>query len=133
MFFTLLVAAIPISLADLKYSKIPNIYLLYLSIFCAPFVIINGLGSISRLLASLLVVMFLHLCGMGMGDVKLLLVILITHNSDQQFSSLNYFSCLLLIATMHVLVLGLKDQSMSRLVPLAPSIFAGLVLYMATR
>jgi Flp pilus assembly protein protease CpaA len=133
VFLALLVAAIPISLADLKYSKIPNIYLLYLSIFCAPFVIINGLGSISRLLASLLVVVFLHLCGMGMGDVKLLLVILITHNADQQFSSLNYISCLLPIATMHVLLLGLKDQSMPRKIPLAPSIFAGLVLYMATR
>jgi Flp pilus assembly protein protease CpaA len=133
VFLPLLVAAIPISLADLKYSKIPNIYLLYLSIFSAPFVIINGLGSISRLLASLLVVMFLHLCGMGMGDVKLILIILITHNADQQFSSLNYISCLLLIATMHALLLGLKDQSMPRKIPLAPSIFAGLVLYLATR
>ena len=129
----LLVAAIPISLADLKYSKIPNVYLLYLSILCVPFVIINGLGSIARLLTALLVLLFLHLGGMGMGDVKLLLIILLTHNSDQQFSSLNYLSCLLLIATMHVLLLGLKDQSLPRKIPLAPSIFAGLVLYMATR
>lgn len=133
MFLPLLVAAIPISLADLKYSKIPNVYLLYLSILCVPFVIFNGLGSIVRLLTTLLVLLFLHLGGMGMGDVKLLLIILITHNSDQQFSSLNYFSCLLLIATMHVLLLGFKDQSMPRKIPLAPSIFAGLVLYMATR
>jgi len=133
VFLPLLVVAIPISLADLKYSKIPNVYLLYLSILCVPFVIINGLGSIVRLLTTLLVLLFLHLGGMGMGDVKLLLIILITHNSDQQFSSLNYFSCLLLIATMHVLLLGFKDQSMPRKIPLAPSIFAGLVLYMATR
>ena len=133
MFLPLLVAAIPISLADLKYSKIPNVYLLYLSILCVPFVIFNGLGSIVRLLTTLLVLLFLHLGGMGMGDVKLLLIILITHNSDQQFSSLNYFSCLLLIATMHVLLLGFKDQSMPRKIPLAPSIFAGFVLYMATR
>ena len=133
MFLPLLVAAIPISLADLKYSKIPNVYLLYLSILCVPFVIINGLGSIARLLTALLVLLFLHLGGMGMGDVKLLLIILITHNSDQKFSSLKYFSCLLLIATMHVLLLGFKDQSMPRKIPLAPSIFAGLALYMATR
>ena len=133
MFLPLLVAAIPISLADLKHSKIPNVYLLYLSILCAPFVIINGLGSIVRLLTALLVLLFLHLGGMGMGDVKLLLIILLTHNSDQQFSSLNYFSCLLLIATMHVLLLGFKDESTPRKIPLAPSIFAGLALYMATR
>ena len=133
MFLPLLVAAIPISLADLKYSKIPNVYLLYLSILCVPFVIINGLGSIARLLTALLVLLFLHLGGMGMGDVKLLLIILITHNSDQKFSSLNYFFCLLLIATMHFLLLGFKDRSMPRKIPLAPSIFAGLVLYMATR
>ena len=133
MCLPLLVVAIPISLADLKYSKIPNVYLLYLSILCAPFVIINGLGSIVRLLTALLVLLFLHLGGMGMGDVKLLLIILLTHNSDQQFSSLNYFSCLLLIATMHVLLLGFKDESTPRKIPLAPSIFAGLVLYMATR
>jgi Flp pilus assembly protein protease CpaA len=133
VFFTLLVATIPISLADLKYSKIPNIYLLYLSLFSAPFVIINGLGSIPKLLTSLLVVLLLHLCGMGMGDAKLLLIILITHNSDHQFSSLNFFTFLLLIATMHVLLLGLMDQSVPRKIPLAPSIFAGLALYMATR
>jgi Flp pilus assembly protein protease CpaA len=96
-------------------------------------VIINGLGSIPKLLASVLVLLLLHLCGMGMGDVKFLLIILITHNSDQQFSSLSFFTFVLLIATMHVLLLGLKDQSVPRKLPLAPSIGAGLALYMATR
>ena len=133
MLFILSLAAIPISLADSKSFKIPNVYLWLLLLGLAPFIAVNGLGSISRLVSTFLIVLTLHLCGMGMGDVKLLLLIVLAFNSDREFSSLTFFSYLLCVATIHVLILTLKNQMMVRKLPLAPSIFVGLALYMATR
>jgi len=131
--FILSLAAIPISLADSKSFKIPNVYLWLLLLGLAPFIAVNGLGSISRLVSSFLIVLTLHLCGMGMGDVKLLRLIVLAFNSDREFSSLTFFSYLLGVATIHVLILTLKNQMMVRKLPLAPSIFVGLALYLATR
>ena len=133
MLFILSLAAIPISLADSKSFKIPNVYLWLLFLGLAPFIAANGLGSISRLVTSFLIALTLHLCGMGMGDVKLLLLIVLAFNSDREFSSLTFFSYLLGVATIHVLILTLKNQMMVRKLPLAPSIFVGLALYLATR
>ena len=133
MLFILSLAAIPISLADSKSFKIPNVYLWLLFLGLAPFIAVNGLGSISRLVTSFLIALTLHLCGMGMGDVKLLLLIVLAFNSDREFSSLTFFSYLLGVATIHVLILTLKNQMMVRNLPLAPSIFVGLALYLATR
>ena len=133
MLFILSLAAIPISLADSKSFKIPNVYLWLLSLGLAPFIAVNGLGSISRLVSSFLIVLTLRLCGMGMGDVKLLCLIVLAFNSDRQFSSLTFFTYLLGVATIHVLILTLKNQMMVRKLPLAPSIFVGLALYLATR
>ena len=133
MLFILSLAAIPISLADIKSFKIPNVYLWLLFLGLAPFIAVNGLGSISRLVSFFLIVLTLHLCRMGMGDVKLLCLIVLAFNSDRQFSSLTFFSYLLGVATIHVLILTLKNQMMVRKLPLAPSIFVGLALYLATR
>ena len=133
MLFILSLAAIPISLADTKSFKIPNVYLWLLFLGLAPFIAVNGLGSISRLVSTFLIVLTLYLCGMGMGDVKLLCLIVLAFNSDRQFSSLIFFSYLLGVATIHVLILTLKNQMMVRKLPLAPSIFVGLALYLATR
>jgi len=131
--FILSLAAIPISLADTKSFKIPNVYLWLLFLGITPFIAVNGFGSIARLMSSFLIVLTLHLCGMGMGDAKLLCLIVLAFNSDRQFSSLIFFSYLLGVATIHVLILTLKNQMMVRKLPLAPSIFVGLALYLATR
>ena len=133
MLFILFLAAIPISLADSKSFKIPNVYLWLLFLGLAPFIAVNGLGSISRLVSSFLIALTLHPCGMGMGDVKLLCLIVLAFNSDREFSSLTFFTYLLGVATIHVLILTLKNQMMVRKLPLAPSIFVGLALYLATR
>ena len=133
MLFILSLAAIPISLADSKSFKIPNVYLWLLFLGLAPFIAVNGLGSISQLVSSFLIVLTLYLCGMGVGDVKLLCLIVLAFNSDRQFSSLTFFSYLLCVATIHVMILTLKNQMMVRKSPLAPSIFVGLALYLATR
>jgi Flp pilus assembly protein protease CpaA len=64
--------AIPISLADIKSYSIPNIYLIWLSFLCTPHVIMQGLGPGPRILSVIAILLVLHLCGLGMGDVKLL-------------------------------------------------------------
>lgn len=126
-------AAVPISIADLKSFKIPNVYLWLLFFGIAPFIVINGFGSLWQLLNAVLVVFIIHLFGMGMGDVKLLIVIFLAFNSDPDFSYFALFSYLLSIAIIHLLILTLKRRKIVRNLPLAPSIFMGLALYLATR
>lgn len=133
MLFIISLFAVPISLADLKSLKIPNIYLWLLCIGLTPFIATHGLGSVSRLAGSVSIIFILNLCGIGMGDVKLLLLIALAFNFDHQFSFLFFSSYLLAIATIHVLVLALKYEFLPRRLPMAPSIFIALWLYLATR
>jgi Flp pilus assembly protein protease CpaA len=132
MWFPFLVLAIPISLADLKSFKIPNVYLVMLSLLCAPYVFFNGLGQISVILAALFILLMLNLLGLGMGDAKLLSIILLTLNSDGH-SDLTLLAVLIIIsASLHVMWRTLKNRTLPRRIPLAPSIFVGLALYLAT-
>lgn len=132
MWLPFLVLAIPISLADLKSLTIPNVYLVMLSLLCAPYVFFNGLGQISTILVALFILLMLNLLGLGMGDAKLLLIILLTLNSDG-YSDLTLLAALItLSASLHVMWRTLKNQTLPRRIPLAPSIFVGLALYLAT-
>ena len=74
--------AIPISLADIKSYSIPNIYLIWLSVLCMPHVLMQGLGPVPRILFVFAILAVLHLCGLGMGDVKLLAIVALMLNSD---------------------------------------------------
>lgn len=133
MWFPFLVLAIPISLADLKSFTIPNVYLVMLSLLCAPYVFFNGLGQISVILAALFILLMLNLLGLGMGDAKLLSIVLLTLNSDG-YSDLTLLAVLIILsASLHVMWRTLKNRSLPRRIPLAPSIFVGLALYLATQ
>lgn len=133
MWLPFLVLAIPISLADLKSFTIPNVYLVMLSLLCAPYVFFNGLGQISVILAALFILLILNLLGLGMGDAKLLSIILLTLNSDG-YSDLTLLAVLIILsASLHVMWRTLKNRSLPRRIPLAPTIFVGLALYLATQ
>jgi Flp pilus assembly protein protease CpaA len=133
MWLPFLVLAIPISLADLKSLTIPNVYLVMLSLLCAPYVFFNGLGQISTILVALFILLTLNSLGLGMGDAKLLLIILLTLNSDG-YSDLTLLAALItLSASLDVMWRTLKNRSLPRRIPLAPSIFVGLALYLATQ
>jgi Flp pilus assembly protein protease CpaA len=133
MWFPFLVLAIPISLADLKSFTIPNVYLVMLSLLCAPYVFFNGLGQISEILAALFILLMLNLLGLGMGDAKLLSIVLLTLNSDG-YSDLTLLAVLIILtASLHVMWRTLKNRFLPRRIPLAPSIFVGLALYLATQ
>jgi Flp pilus assembly protein protease CpaA len=132
MWLPFLVLAIPISLADLKSFTIPNVYLVILSLLCAPYVFFNGLGQISVILAALFSLLMLNVLGLGMGDAKLLSIILFTLNSDDH-NELSLLAVLIILsASLHVMWRTLKNRSLPRRIPLAPSIFGGLLLYLAT-
>jgi Flp pilus assembly protein protease CpaA len=133
MWLPFLVLAIPISLADLKSFTIPNVYLVILSLLCAPYVFFNGLGQISVILAALFILLMLNVLGLGMGDVKLLSIILFTLNSDDHNELTLLAVLIILSASLHVMWRTLKNRSLPRRIPLAPSIFVGLALYLATQ
>ena len=132
MLFLFFLASLPISLADLRYNKIPNIYLSLLAIALIPVLVMNGLGPIQELLVSASFLAALNLCGMGMGDIKLLALIVVYLNISSDLSLVEFFGYLLSIAALHIVASGLKNRKLPKSIPLAPSIFLALALYLAT-
>ncbi len=133
MLLRFVLIATPISLADIKSYSIPNIYLIWLSFFCTPHVLIQGLGPVPRILSVIAILLVLHLCGIGMGDVKLLGIVALMLNSDPQTAFFNLGFSIALCAVIYAIVLTLWNRELPRKIPLAPSIFIGLALYLATR
>ena len=132
MWFPFLVLALPICLADLKAFRIPNVYLLLLSLLCAPVVLVHGVGSLSSMLLVAAILIVLSVVGLGMGDVKLLVVAALTLNSAKDSDLVLLVTLILLSASLHVLWQTLRNRAILQRIPLAPSIFAGLALYLAT-
>jgi Flp pilus assembly protein protease CpaA len=128
-----LIAALPISLADIKSYSIPNIFLIWLSFLCTPYVLVHGLGSVSRILLTLAILAILHLCGLGMGDVKLLAIVALMLNSDPRAAFFSLGFNIVLCAVVYAITQTLWNRELPRKIALAPSIFIGLTLYLATR
>ena len=133
MSFALFLVSVPICIADMKEHKIPNIYLSVMLLLTIPLLIINGLGDLTQLCLFLVALVVLHLFGMGMGDVKLLFIIGAALNSSGIYGYFSYASYILLCAALHLISLRLIKRSTPDQMPLAPSIFMGLFLYLATR
>ena len=132
MWLPFLIAALPISLADLRTFTIPNVYLRWLSLLCAPFLLLHGFGPALNLIAALLILVCLYLIGLGMGDVKLLAIMSLSLNSDSK-ANLSFLALLILLSTIsHVIFKSLRTHELPCRIPLAPSIFVGLALYLAT-
>jgi Flp pilus assembly protein protease CpaA len=133
MTLALFLMSIPICIADLKEHKIPNIYLSVMLVLLSPLLITNGLGDLTQLCVYLVALVVLHLFGMGMGDVKLLSIIGAALNSLGFYGYFSLASCILLYAALYLISLRLIKRSTPDQMPLAPSIFMGLFLYLATR
>ena len=121
--------ALPICIADLSTFVIPNIYskiLFYLTLIHLTFF---GFGQLSDLVVSLVVLLLLLLIGIGMGDVKLLALILLTHS----FHSTEYIAYVFLMAMVHIVILTGIHRVIPSKIALAPSIFIGLATYLAAR
>ena len=125
--------ALPISLADIRSYSIPNIYLIWLAVFCTPHVLMQGLGPVPRILIVIAILLVLHLCGLGMGDVKLLAIVALMLNYDPRTAFLNLGFSIAFCAVVYAITETLVNRELPRKIALAPSIFAGLALYLATR
>jgi Flp pilus assembly protein protease CpaA len=127
-----LLAALPISLADIKSYAIPNIYLIWLAFLCTPYVLLHGLGPVPRILAIVAILAVLQLSGLGIGDVKLIAIVALMLNSEPQPAFHHLGICLILCAVVHVIMETLWKGELPRKIALAPSIFLALRLYLAT-
>lgn len=132
MWLPLLLAAVPISLADIKTFTIPNVYLWWLSLTCAPYLLLHGLGPITNLVGVILILAALSFLGLGMGDVKLMTIISILVNSDKAGNFSLLALLILLSASSYAIIEALRNHRFPHTIPLAPSIFAGMALYLAT-
>ena len=133
MWLTFLIAAVPISLADIKSYSIPNTYLIWLCFLCTPYVLVHGIGPVSRILVIVVILAVLQLCGLGMGDVKLLTILVLMLNSDPLTNFHHFGICLTLCAVVYAIMETLWKGELPSKIALAPTIFAGLTLYLATR
>ena len=133
MWWPFIALAFPISLADVRSYSIPNIYLWWLLALCTPRVVFYGFGPIPRIFLIIVILALLLLVGLGMGDVKLLSIIFLNLNplSNINFEELAIF--LICSATVYAISETLWKRKLPQKIPLAPSIFAGLALYLASR
>ena len=88
-----------------------------------------GFNLLSNVITSCAVLVFLVVFGIGMGDIKLLGLILITH----PYSAMQFVGSILVLAMVHIVVLIAFHRGIPSKIPLAPSIFVGFVSYLATR
>jgi Flp pilus assembly protein protease CpaA len=133
MWWPFVALAFPISLADVRSYSIPNIYLWWLVALCTPHFVLYGFGPSPRILSNIVVLALLHLVGLGMGDVKLLSIIFLYLNplSNISFEALAMF--LMCSATVYAISETLWIRKLPQKIPLAPSIFGGLALYLVSR
>jgi Flp pilus assembly protein protease CpaA len=131
--YALFAFSLPIALADLKFHKIPNIYLWLLTIFLIPHLVVNGFGDLKVLFILLFSTILFHLLGMGMGDLKLLVVIGVWLNSAGVSGIPNFGLLILFCLMIHFMLVSLNKRRLARYIPMAPSIFIGLGLYLASR
>jgi len=125
----LFVLALPICIADLSTFIIPNIYtkilfylmLIHLSLF--------GFGQLRDVVVSLVALLLLILIGIGMGDVKLLALILLSHS----FNAPEYIAYIFLMGLLHMVILTGFHRAIPSKIALAPSIFIALATYLAAR
>ena len=133
MIYALFALALPIALADLKFHKIPNIYLWLLTICLIPHLAVNGFGDLKVLIIFLSSTTLMHFLGMGMGDLKLLVIIGLWLNSAGIPSFPLFGSLILFCLMIHFMLVSLHKRRVPRFIAMAPSIFIGLGLYLATR
>jgi len=125
----LVLLALPICVADCSSFVIPNVYNRIFLCFSCLHLAIYGLGDLDKVALSALLLLILLMFGLGMGDIKLLALILITYS----FSAIDYLGFVLLWALVHIVVLAGVSRKIPSKIPLAPSIFIGLATYLATR
>ena len=127
-----LLFALPISIADISSRKIPNIYLQLYAYLAAVPVVVRGVPDPIFMLLIFASLALMATIGVGMGDCKLLgLIVLML-----QLATLQEFELLLLtifmIALIQIVLIWLYSKVIPRTIAMAPAIFIGTTLYLAT-
>jgi len=127
-----LLFVIPISIADLSQRKIPNIYLQLYTYYVAALVIVNGLPSALLIFVVILTLGLLSIFGVGMGDCKLLalIVLMLEISNLQEFEQL--LIAILLTSLIDIMLIWGYSKVFPRTIAMAPAIFLGTSLYLAT-
>ena len=127
-----LLFALPISIADISCRKIPNIYLKLYAYLISGFVFVQGVPDTFFVMSVLITLLLMAAIGVGVGDCKLLgLIVLML-----QLATLQEFELLLLIifmiALIQIVLIWLYSKVIPRTIAMAPAIFIGTTLYLAT-
>jgi Flp pilus assembly protein protease CpaA len=124
--------AVPIIIADLSERKIPNIYLLcyfYILIVVASF---NGLNNVAQNLLVGVGLLGLNTLGLGMGDIKLIILITLLLPVTSFELSIHLFTLILVVSGLQVLLSWGISKVFPTSIAMAPAIFIGTSLYLAT-
>ncbi|NCW43250.1 MAG: hypothetical protein EBV94_03820 [Actinobacteria bacterium] len=127
-----LLFALPISIADISSRKIPNIYLLFYAYLVAVLVVVRGVLNPILMLMVLAILLLMSAIGIGMGDCKLvgLIVLMLQLSSFQEFELL--LLAIFMIALIQIALIWVYSKVIPRTIALAPAIFIGTSLYLAT-
>jgi len=123
-----------ISWKDLRTHRIPNRTLIYFSIFTAA-ISYRDLSEFAQLCASSFLIAFLLsiVMGIGMGDVKLIALLVPLVARDHELHLTLLLICISFTSIVAAAITILKRGTISRSIPWAPSLFSGAILYLATR
>jgi Flp pilus assembly protein protease CpaA len=124
--------ALPISIADIASRKIPNIYLQLYAYAVAVLVVFRGVPDLIFILVVLVTLLLMSVIGVGMGDCKLLglLVLMLQLSRFQEFELL--LLEIFMIALIQIVLIWLYSKVIPRTIAMAPAIFIGTSLYLAT-
>ena len=127
-----LLFALPISIADIASRKIPNIYLQLYAYAVAVLVVFRGVPDLIFILVVLVTLLLMSVIGVGMGDCKLLglLVLMLQLSRFAEFELL--LLSIFMIALIQIVLIWLYSKVIPRTIALAPAIFIGTSLYLAT-
>lgn len=127
-----LLFALPISIADIASRKIPNIYLQLYAYASAVLVVVRGFPDLVFMLLVLTTLSLMSAIGVGMGDCKLLglIVLMLQISRFQEFELL--LLAIFMIALIQIALIWLYSKVIPRTIAMAPAIFIGTTLYLAT-
>ena len=127
-----LLFALPISIADISSRKIPNIYLQLYAYLVAVLVVVRGVLNPIFMLMVLAILLLMSAIGIGMGDCKLvgLIVLMLQLSSFQEFELL--LLAIFMIALIQIALIWVYSKVIPRTIAMAPAIFIGTTLYLAT-
>lgn len=131
MLILIFLVGIPIVIADCASLRIPNVYTKFLAYVTGVAVVLEGVGRVESFTFYLVSLTLLYFLGVGMGDIKLLLIIGLVLNISSDINLFLIYSSLFLCASLHIVVRYVVSGRFQEKIPMAPSIFVALGAYLA--